>query len=107
VPLCARHAERRSIVVTLSWVLPVVGIADIFVLSQLNVDDGIISLITIALILAGIVLWVMVANPIRPTMIDAQRGVFLGACATFLEQLPEAGLFPPQPQPMVPPPAIG
>jgi hypothetical protein len=104
VPLCARHAERRSIVVTLSWVLPLVGIADIFVLAQLNVDDGIIALITIALILAGITLWVMVANPIRPTVIDARRGVFLGACAAFLEQLPEAGLVvPPAPQPMVPP----
>lgn len=108
VPLCAEHAKRRSIAVTLAWVLPLIGFADIFVLSQLNVNGGIIALLTIGLILAGIVIWAVVANPMRPTMIDATRGEFTGVCATFLEQFPEAErVGSATPQAMVPPPPIG
>ncbi len=105
VPLCARHAKRRSTAVTLSWVLPLVGIADIFVLSRLNVDGGVIALICAAFLLTGLVIWAVVANPIRPVFIDATRGEFTGMCATFLEQFP-AGL-PPAPavgQQVAPPP---
>jgi hypothetical protein len=76
VPLCAQHAKRRSIAVTLAWVLPLAGIADIFVLNQLNVDGGVIALVTIVLILAGLVIWVVVANPIVPRFIDQSRGDF-------------------------------
>jgi hypothetical protein len=108
VPLCARHAQRRSIAVTLAWVLPLIGIADIFILSQFNVDGGIIALLTMGLIVAGIVIWAVVANPIRPAMIDNTRGEFTGACVRFLEQFPEAGqLAPASPQPMIPPPPVG
>src|SRR5262249_32192298 len=89
VPLCMEHAKRRSIAVTLAWVLPLIGFADIFVLSQFNVDGGVIALLTLSLVVAGIVIWAVVANPIRPTMIDVTRGEFTGVCATFLEQLPE------------------
>jgi hypothetical protein len=31
VPLCAQHAHRRSIAVTLAWVLPLIGISSISV----------------------------------------------------------------------------
>src|SRR5262249_48368291 len=73
VPLCAEHAKRRSIAVTLAWVLPLVGIVDAFVLPQFNVERGLIALLTLALLLAGIIIWAVVANPMRPTMIDATR----------------------------------
>src|SRR5262249_21825817 len=108
VPLCAEHAKRRSIAVTLAWVLPLIGFADIFVLSQLNVNGGIIALLTVGLLLAGMVIWAVVAIPMRPTMIAATRGEFTGVCATFLEQFPEAErVGPATPQAMVPPPPIG
>jgi hypothetical protein len=107
VPLCAQHAQRRSIAVTLAWVLPLIGIADAFVLPQFHVDGGVIALITFALILAGLVTWLVVANPIRPAMIDAMRGEFTGACAAFLERIPEAALpGPAVPQSAVPPPPV-
>jgi hypothetical protein len=107
VPLCAQHAQRRSIAVTLAWVLPLIGIADIFVLSQFNVDGGIIALVTTAFILARILIWAVVENPIRPTLVDSAHGEFTGLSARFLEHVPDAVLprlavaqqptFPPQP----------
>lgn len=107
VPLCASHAKRRGTAVTLSWVLPLVGIADIFVLASLNVDGGLIALISTVLILAGLVLWAVVGYPIRPVLIDATRGEFTAVCATFLEHLPEAALpGPAVPQQAVPPPPV-
>jgi hypothetical protein len=90
VPLCLQHAKRRSTAVTLAWVLPLAGIADIFVLNQLNVDGGVTALITIVLILAGIVIWAVVANPMVPRFIDQSRAEFTGCCETFLQQFPEA-----------------
>lgn len=109
VSLCLRHAQRRSIGVTLAWVLPVVGIADAFILSQLNVDGGVVALITTVLILTGLVIWAVVGNPIRPKSIDQYRGVFTGFCEAFLQQFQEtvsqvSGGQPPAPPP---PPPIG
>jgi hypothetical protein len=89
VPLCAQHAQRRGIGVTLAWVLPLVGIADAIILPQFKVDGGVVALITIVLILAGAVTWAVVANPIRPRKIDQFYGEFTGFCETFLEQFPE------------------
>src|SRR5262249_8624644 len=106
VPLCAQHAQRRGVLVTLAWVLPLIGIADVFVLPRFNVDGGLVALICIGLILAGIVLWAVVSSPIRPKFIDATRGEFTGFCETFLQQFPEAGVMtaPSMPQPQMPPP---
>jgi hypothetical protein len=108
VPLCALHAKRRSAAVTLSWVLPLAGIADIFVLMSLNVDQGVIALISIVLMVSGLVIWVVVGYPIRPVLIDSTRGEFTGVCTTFLDQLPEAALLGPAPQQQlaVPPPPV-
>ncbi|HLW51349.1 MAG TPA: hypothetical protein VKW06_00775 [Candidatus Angelobacter sp.] len=89
VPLCVQHRQRRSIVVTLTWVLPLVGIADAFILAQFNIDGGIIALVTVALILSGLVVWAMAGNPIRPLKIDNFSGEFLGVCEKFLQQFPE------------------
>jgi len=87
--LCAQHAQRRSIGVTLAWVLPLIGIADAFILPQLNVDGGVVALITIALIMSGLVIWAVVGSPIRPKSIDQYSGTFSGFCETFLQQFPE------------------
>jgi len=95
MPLCARHAQRRNIAVTLAWVLPLAGIADAIILPQFDVDGGVVALITIVLIFAGLVLWGVVGTPIRPKSIDQYRGVFTGFCATFLEQFPEGSEMPP------------
>jgi len=103
VPLCVEHAKRRSIAVTLAWVLPLVGIADAFVLPQFHVDGGIVALITALLILAGLVIWVVVSNPIAPRFIDQNRSEFTGFCAAFLEQFPEVT----QPLPAVQPSGLG
>jgi hypothetical protein len=105
VPLCALHAKRRSTAVTLSWVLPLIGIADIFVLASLNVDGVLIALISTVLILSGLVFWAVVGYPIRPVLIESTHGEFTGVCAIFLEHLPEAALpGPAVPQQAVPPP---
>lgn len=107
VPLCARHAQRRSIAVILAWVLPLIGIADIVILSQFNVNGGVIALIAIALIFAGIILWAVVGMPIRPSFIDQFRGEFSGFCKDYLQQFPEyvpAAVLPAQ---QVAPPAGG
>ncbi|HKF20423.1 MAG TPA: hypothetical protein VKE93_02575 [Candidatus Angelobacter sp.] len=105
--LCAGHAKRRSTAVTLSWVLPLAGIADIFVLMSLNVNQGVIALVSIVLMLSGLVIWAVVNSPIRPTMIDSTRGEFTGACAAFLEHVPEAALPGPATlQQGVPPPPV-
>jgi hypothetical protein len=106
VPLCAQHAQRRSLLVTLAWVLPSIGIADAFVLPRFNVDGGLVALICVGLIIAGIVLWAVASNPISPKFIDATRGEFTGFCETFLQQFPEAGVMtaPSFPQTQMPPP---
>ena len=107
VQLCAVHAKRRSTAVTLSWVLPLVGVADIFVLASLKVDGGLIALISTVLILTGLVVWAVVSYPIRPAMIDATRGEFTGACAAFLEHIPQAAVPGTAiPQHGVPPPPV-
>lgn len=112
VPLCARHRQRRSIAVTLAWVLPLVGIADAIIVPQFNVDVGIVVLLCVTLILAGIVIWAVVAMPIRPKKIDQFYGDFSGFCETYLQQFPEfvaqQPVMAPAPTPgqMPPPPPI-
>src|SRR5262249_16277274 len=76
VPLCAQHAQRRSLFVTLAWVLPLIGIADVFVLSRLNVDGGLVGLICVALVLAGLVVVAVVSHPTCPGVIDPPLGRF-------------------------------
>ncbi len=88
VPLCPHHRQRRSLWVTLAWVLPLVGIADAFILSRFDFDPGWIALITISLVLAGLIIWAAVANPMRPRSIDAYRAEFSGLCDAFLDQFP-------------------
>lgn len=90
VPLCANHVQKRSLWVNLSWVLPLVGIADAVILPSLNVDGGWVALLTVVLILAGLVIWAVVGNPIRPRSIDAFGAEFSGFCEPFLEQFPIA-----------------
>jgi hypothetical protein len=106
MPLCARHAQRRSIAVTLAWVLPLVGIADAIILPQFDVDGGIVALITIVLVVTGLVLWGVVSSPLRPKSIDQYRGIFTGCCQIFLEQFPEGSQMPPVSTlpPQIPPP---
>lgn len=104
VSLCLRHAQRRSIGVTLAWVLPVVGIADAVILPQLNVDGGVVALIAIALIFTGLVIWAVMGNPIRPKSIDQYRGVFTGFCETFLQQFQETVPQTLSSSPQAPPP---
>jgi len=90
IPLCVEHAKRRGIAVTLAWVLPLVGIADAFILPNVGVNGGIVALITAIFLLAGIVIWAIVSNPIKPKSIDQFRGVFTGCCEIFLLQFPES-----------------
>lgn len=66
VPLCPHHAQRRKIWITLDWVLPVIGIADAFILPRSDVDPGWIIFLVVTFILAGLVIWVCASNPIRP-----------------------------------------
>jgi hypothetical protein len=94
MPLCARHAQRRSTAVTLAWVLPLAGLADAIILPQFNVDGGVVALITITLLFTGLILWGVVGTPIRPKSIDQYRGVFTGFCPTFLQQFPEEAEMP-------------
>jgi hypothetical protein len=114
VPLCAQHAQRRNMFVTLAWVLPLIGIADAFVLPRFNVDGGIVAWICVVVILSGLIIWAVVSNPVTPKFIDATRGEFTGFCETYLQQFPVAGAMTPAlPQagtpapPGVPPPPIG
>jgi len=105
VPLCARHRQRRSVAVTLAWVLPLVGIADAIILPQFNVDAGIVVLICVGLIVAGIVIWAVVATPIRPKKIDQFYGEFSGFSETFLQQFPQFSAQQPMAVPgQLPPP---
>jgi len=88
VPLCARHAQRRSTAVTLSWVIPLVGVADAFILPRFGIDGGVVALITIVLVVTGIVIWAIVDYPIRPKSIDQYRGIFTGCAEAYLQQFP-------------------
>lgn len=89
VPLCAQHAQRRSIGVILAWVLPLAGIADAIILPQFNVDAGIVVLACLGLIVAGLVIWAVVGNPIRPQRIDQLYGEFTGFCEAYLQPISE------------------
>ena len=89
VPLCARHAQRRSTAVTLAWVLPLVGLADVFILPPLKVQGTWVALICAVFMLTGFIIWAIVANPVRPRKIDQFHGEFTGFCETFLQQFPE------------------
>jgi hypothetical protein len=88
VPLCARHAQRRSTAVTLAWVIPLVGVADAFVLPRFGIDGGVVAMITLAMVVTGIVMWAIVDYPIRPKSIDRYRGVFTGCAEAYLQQFP-------------------
>ncbi len=90
VPLCALHAQRRSTAITLAWVLPVIGVADAFILPGFGVDGGWVGMTTLLLLLAGLIIWAVISNPIRVKSIDQYCGVFSGFCETFLQQFPEA-----------------
>ncbi len=91
VPLCRQHAGRRSGAITVAWVLPVVGIADAFILPAFGVDVGWVVLVTVVLIFAGLVIWAVVDSPIRPRFIDQYQGIFSGFCEAFLQQFPQSG----------------
>lgn len=89
VPLCAQHKQRRSVWVTLAWVLPLIGIADGFVLPRLfDLDPGWIGLIVVVCVLTGLIIWAVASNPIRPQSIDNFSAEFSGFCDPFLEQFP-------------------
>lgn len=108
VPLCAHHAQRRGTAVMLAWLLPLIGIADIFILPRFNVDPGIVALVTIAFIVAGLVIWAVAGNIMRPTSIDKYFAEFSGCCEIFLQQFPQAtpqAATPVQPYMPPPPPA--
>lgn len=115
VPLCLEHAKRRSIAVTLAWALPLIGLADVFVLPQFKADVGVTALVFLAFGLAGVVIWAVVSSPIRPRLIDRSHGEFSGFCEVFLQQFPEGSSqpavllqqFATSPQGPPPPPPIG
>lgn len=88
VPLCAHHAQRRSTAVTLAWVIPVVGVADTFILPKFGMDTGVVALITVVLVVTGIVIWAIVDYPIRPKSIDQNWAVFTGCDEAYLQQFP-------------------
>ena len=93
VPLCVEHQRKRSLWVTLSWVLPLVGVADAFVLPRFGVEPawGILGAIVLGFV--GLIIWAVVSNPIRPRSIDAFRAEFSGFCEPFLEQFPIASRY--------------
>jgi hypothetical protein len=88
VPLCARHAQKRSTAVMLAWVIPVIGVADAFILPNLGMDGGVVALITVACLLTGLIIWAIVSYPIRPKSIDQYQGVFTGCAEAYLQQFP-------------------
>lgn len=114
VTLCAQHAQRRTTAIIFAWLIPAIGVADIFVLSRFGVDPGVIVLIFIACLVAGLVIWAVAGNPIRPTSIDKYYGEFSGFCEAFLQQFPQgtrqtpvlSQQVPPSQVPP-PPPSIG
>ena len=89
IPLCRQHAERRRGLLILAAILPLIGVADGFILPSLGVDTGLVVLAVVVFILAGLVLWAVAGSPIRPTLIDQNQGVFTGCCETFLQQFPQ------------------
>ena len=97
VPLCPHHAQRRGTAVMLSWLMPLIGIADVIVLPRFGVDMGFAVLLMFALVLAGLITWVIVSTPIRPKLIDQYRGIFTGFCEEFLQRFPDVA----QQQPVV------
>ena len=92
VPLCASHAQKRSMAVILSWVIPLIGVADAFILPNLGMDGGVAVLITIACLLTGLIIWAVVSYPIRPRYIDQYRAEFTGLCEAYLQQFPPKGI---------------
>jgi hypothetical protein len=109
VPLCAQHAQRRSTAVMLSWIMPLIGIADVIVLPRVGVDVAVAVLLMFALVVAGGITWAIVGTPIRPKRIDQYRGIFTGFCEEFLQRFPDGAQLPVAPiatQPLPPPPPI-
>jgi len=88
VPLCAHHAQRRSTAVTLAWVIPLIGVADGFILPNLGVDGSVVGLIAVTFLITGVVIWAIVDYPIRPKSIDRYGGIFSGFCGAYLQQFP-------------------
>ena len=106
--LCVHHAQRRSIGVTLAWVLPVIGVADAFILPRFDVDTVIVVLVVSGLLIAGLVIWAVVNSPIRPTSIEKDFGEFSGFSEVFLQQFPQDSLQPVAfAQQQFPPPPVG
>jgi len=89
VPLCAYHKQRRRLWTTLAWVLPLAGIADAFILPEvIGLDGGWTALISVLLVLAGLVIWAVPGNPIRPKSIDSFSAEFSGFSDQFLDRIP-------------------
>ncbi len=93
VPLCRQHAERRRGLLILAGVLPVIGIADGFILPSFGVDVGWVVLVTVVMILTGLMIWAVAGSPIRPRSITQFEGIFSGFCEAFLQQFPQARLY--------------
>lgn len=92
VPLCPRHIKRRKLALTLAWVLPVVGLADAFILPRLGMELGRACGIAVWFVIAGAVIWGIVTDPIRPRYIDQYRSEFTGLCEAYLQQFPPKGI---------------
>ncbi|HZS27150.1 MAG TPA: hypothetical protein VFB76_07955 [Candidatus Angelobacter sp.] len=57
VPLCARHAQRRRLALTLAWVCPLVGMVGSGVMASFDVDGGLAAVIGILLVVTGAMIW--------------------------------------------------
>jgi hypothetical protein len=88
VPLCTEHARRRRLIATLAWIIPAIGLAAAFILPHFGMDISRAGSITVVLIISGVVLLGVTADPIRPRYIDQFRAVFTGVCEKYLQQLP-------------------
>jgi hypothetical protein len=88
VPMCPHHAQRRKLWITLAWVLPIIGIADAFILPRFDLDPAWIAVLVAAFVLAGLIIWAAASNPIRPQSIDNFSAEFSGFCDPFLDQIP-------------------
>jgi hypothetical protein len=96
IPMCARHMRTRAKRLMIAWTLGLTGLA-IAIATPIYTDRPLVMTAGIIACMSGVVYGRVVASPLKAKKIDDRQIWLKGACALFLDQLPDLSTsLPPQ-----------
>jgi hypothetical protein len=88
VPMCSQHLQTRKRNLLIAWGLALGGLA-VAIGGPAIASPSVMIPVGIAVLIAGLIVGTIAANPLKPKKIDAQYAYLKGACEHFLNQLPD------------------